>query len=177
MPATDEQDKAYRCSFCGKRAEQVRRLIAGPGHTYICDECVDLWQEILDEEGAPNEGAPRPGREQSARKKSRRKAGPTPLSGSVEAHVRERFDDIVLLGHLHLEQINSGRHSAEHYCTMQEYVRELWARANAVSDFAVSIGLISGEQALRIITDFLVAHPDVPTEGPPRGRRESTDAG
>jgi ATP-dependent Clp protease ATP-binding subunit ClpX len=40
----------YRCSFCGKGQEDVRRLIAGPGAVYICDECVDLCREIIDEE-------------------------------------------------------------------------------------------------------------------------------
>jgi ATP-dependent Clp protease ATP-binding subunit ClpX len=48
-----------RCSFCGKRQDQVRKLIAGgakPG-TCICDECVALCQEIVDEEFS---GAPRP---------------------------------------------------------------------------------------------------------------------
>ncbi len=40
----------YRCSFCGKSQEQVRRLIAGPGAVYICDECVELCREIIDEE-------------------------------------------------------------------------------------------------------------------------------
>lgn len=40
----------YRCSFCGKSQEQVQRLIAGPGGVYICDECVDLCREILEEE-------------------------------------------------------------------------------------------------------------------------------
>jgi hypothetical protein len=34
-----------RCSFCGKRQEQVDLLIAGPGNVYICDECVDLCAE------------------------------------------------------------------------------------------------------------------------------------
>jgi ATP-dependent Clp protease ATP-binding subunit ClpX len=43
----------YRCSFCGKGQEEVRRLIAGPGAVYICDECVDLCREIIDEEEAP----------------------------------------------------------------------------------------------------------------------------
>ncbi len=38
-----------KCSFCGKSQEQVRKLIAGPG-VYICDECIDLCNEILDEE-------------------------------------------------------------------------------------------------------------------------------
>jgi ATP-dependent Clp protease ATP-binding subunit ClpX len=40
----------YRCSFCGKSQDQVRRLIAGPGLVYICDECVRLCQEIIEEE-------------------------------------------------------------------------------------------------------------------------------
>ena len=40
----------YHCSFCGKNQDQVRRLIAGPGAVYICDECVDLCREIIDEE-------------------------------------------------------------------------------------------------------------------------------
>ncbi|MEO8462115.1 MAG: ATP-dependent Clp protease ATP-binding subunit ClpX [Chloroflexota bacterium] len=39
----------YRCSFCGKSQEQVRKLIAGQG-VYICDECIHLCQEIIDEE-------------------------------------------------------------------------------------------------------------------------------
>src|SRR6266498_4112141 len=43
----------YQCSFCGKSQDQVRRLIAGPGAVYICDECVDLCREIIDEESAP----------------------------------------------------------------------------------------------------------------------------
>jgi ATP-dependent Clp protease ATP-binding subunit ClpX len=40
----------YRCSFCGKTQDQVQRLIAGPGGVYICDECVDLCREIIEEE-------------------------------------------------------------------------------------------------------------------------------
>ena len=45
----------YRCSFCGKRQDQVRKLIAGGGRpgTFICDECVRLCNEILDEHLAP----------------------------------------------------------------------------------------------------------------------------
>ena len=40
----------YVCSFCGKNQDQVRRLIAGPSAVYICDECVELCREIIDEE-------------------------------------------------------------------------------------------------------------------------------
>ena len=38
-----------KCSFCGKSQKQVRKLIAGPG-VYICDECIDLCNEIIEEE-------------------------------------------------------------------------------------------------------------------------------
>ena len=49
-------DSHLKCSFCGKSQEQVRKLIAGPG-VYICDECVELCNEILDEE-LMDEGTP-----------------------------------------------------------------------------------------------------------------------
>jgi ATP-dependent Clp protease ATP-binding subunit ClpX len=39
-----------RCSFCGKSQDQVRKLIAGPNEIYICDECIELCSEILEEE-------------------------------------------------------------------------------------------------------------------------------
>jgi len=42
----------YRCSFCSKSQDQVQRLIAGPGGVYICDECIDLCREIIEEEQA-----------------------------------------------------------------------------------------------------------------------------
>src|SRR5690554_2895880 len=38
-----------KCSFCGKVQEQVKKLIAGPG-VYICDECIELCNEIIEEE-------------------------------------------------------------------------------------------------------------------------------
>lgn len=43
------EDSRLKCSFCGKSQDQVKKLIAGP-EVYICDECVDLCNEILDEE-------------------------------------------------------------------------------------------------------------------------------
>ncbi|HEU5430328.1 MAG TPA: ATP-dependent Clp protease ATP-binding subunit ClpX [Thermomicrobiales bacterium] len=43
----------YRCSFCNKGQEEVRRLIAGPNQVYICDECVQLCREIIEEEDPP----------------------------------------------------------------------------------------------------------------------------
>ena len=47
----------YECSFCGKAQSQVKRLIAGPGKVYICDECVRLCQRIIDEESPAAEPA------------------------------------------------------------------------------------------------------------------------
>ncbi len=43
-------DERIRCSFCGKTDGQVRKLIAGPNGAYICDECVDICAEIIEEE-------------------------------------------------------------------------------------------------------------------------------
>ena len=43
-------DIKIRCSFCGKTDDQVKKLIAGPNGTYICDECVGICAEIIDEE-------------------------------------------------------------------------------------------------------------------------------
>jgi len=55
----------YRCSFCGKHQDQVRKLIAGPKGVFICDQCIDLCKSIVDEEFT---GAPRP--EPTARRNS-----------------------------------------------------------------------------------------------------------
>ncbi len=45
-----KNSERIRCSFCGKTQDQVRKLIAGPGGAYICDECVDICAEIIEEE-------------------------------------------------------------------------------------------------------------------------------
>ncbi len=45
---TDENNDV-RCSFCGKSQDEVKKLVAGPG-VYICNECIDLCKEIIDEE-------------------------------------------------------------------------------------------------------------------------------
>ncbi|NLE73341.1 MAG: ATP-dependent Clp protease ATP-binding subunit ClpX [Actinobacteria bacterium] len=49
MPRTTGGSEQLLCSFCGKSQRQVKKLIAGPG-VYICDECIDLCNEIIDEE-------------------------------------------------------------------------------------------------------------------------------
>jgi ATP-dependent Clp protease ATP-binding subunit ClpX len=48
MARTGESGELLKCSFCGKSQKQVQQLIAGPG-VYICDECVELCNEIIDE--------------------------------------------------------------------------------------------------------------------------------
>jgi ATP-dependent Clp protease ATP-binding subunit ClpX len=47
-----------RCSFCNKTEDQVRKLIAGPGGVYICDECVEICSEIIEEELEDTGNAP-----------------------------------------------------------------------------------------------------------------------
>ncbi|WP_040483947.1 ATP-dependent protease ATP-binding subunit ClpX [Lyngbya aestuarii] len=66
-------DSHLKCSFCGKSQEQVRKLIAGPG-VYICDECVELCNEILDEElfDSNPSSSPPPARPQAAPPPKRR---------------------------------------------------------------------------------------------------------
>ena len=45
-----KNDGKIRCSFCGKTQEQVNRMISGPNGAFICDECVDICAEIIEEE-------------------------------------------------------------------------------------------------------------------------------
>ncbi len=71
-------DAHLKCSFCGKSQDQVRKLIAGPG-VYICDECIDLCTEILDEELVDSQGNPRHSNEPS------RKSGTAPQKSSKPA--------------------------------------------------------------------------------------------
>lgn len=49
-----KKEDRIRCSFCGKTQEQVGRLISGPNGAYICDTCVDICAEIIDEENFEN---------------------------------------------------------------------------------------------------------------------------
>src|SRR6266496_3256439 len=58
MPRKDSQGDVLRCSFCGKSQDEVRRLIAGPA-AYICDECIDLCNDIILEEGAAEQSKAR----------------------------------------------------------------------------------------------------------------------
>ena len=49
MAKFGDTGELLKCSFCGKSQKQVKKLIAGPG-VYICDECIDLCNEIIEEE-------------------------------------------------------------------------------------------------------------------------------
>ena len=49
MATTHDSANLLKCSFCGKSQQQVRKLIAGGG-VYICDECIELCNEIIEEE-------------------------------------------------------------------------------------------------------------------------------
>ena len=90
-------DAHLKCSFCGKSQDQVRKLIAGPG-VYICDECIDLCNEILDEELVDGQGtaggrqASEPKGKAPAKKTS--KPAPTlaqiPKPMEIKAHLDEQ---------------------------------------------------------------------------------------
>jgi ATP-dependent Clp protease ATP-binding subunit ClpX len=55
MARTGDSGELLKCSFCGKSQKQVQQLIAGPG-VYICDECVELCNEIIDERQSEHSG-------------------------------------------------------------------------------------------------------------------------
>ena len=57
-------DDKVRCSFCGKTGDQVRKMISGPSGTYICDECVELCAELIEEEFEHDEAQAEEVREQ-----------------------------------------------------------------------------------------------------------------
>jgi ATP-dependent Clp protease ATP-binding subunit ClpX len=96
-------DAHLKCSFCGKSQEQVRKLIAGPG-VYICDECIDLCNEILDEELVDGQGAggsggrhaPETGRSKAPTKKTSKPA-PT-LAEVPKPHEIKAFLDRQVVG-------------------------------------------------------------------------------
>ena len=90
-------DAHLKCSFCGKSQEQVRKLIAGPG-VYICDECIDLCNEILDEELVEGQAGARQGQGDPSRKQAapRKPSKPAPTLATIpkpqeiKAHLDEQ---------------------------------------------------------------------------------------
>mgnify|MGYP000635711717 CR=1 FL=1 len=108
----------YRCSFCGKSQEQVRKLIAGQG-VYICDECIELCNEIIEEDLGESssvslENLPNP---REVREFLERDLGPEGLARSVVVVVtRRRWWWWWVLRHLFGIQMNRRRCR----CTMKE---------------------------------------------------------
>jgi ATP-dependent Clp protease ATP-binding subunit ClpX len=91
----------YRCSFCGKSQEQVRKLIAGQG-VYICDECINLCQEIIEEEllEAPRQKAAVP-----------RLPPPREIKASLDQYVisQERAKKVLAVAvYNHYKRVNAG---------------------------------------------------------------------
>ncbi|MDO5147315.1 MAG: ATP-dependent Clp protease ATP-binding subunit ClpX [Eubacteriales bacterium] len=50
MATRNDNNKQFRCSFCNKTQDQVRKLVAGPKGVYICDECIEVCTEIMEDE-------------------------------------------------------------------------------------------------------------------------------
>jgi len=88
-------DSHLKCSFCGKSQEQVRKLIAGPG-VYICDECVELCNEILDEELL--EAPPAAASSRSSENSKRRSQGDRLSLGQLPkpTEIKKYLDDYVI---------------------------------------------------------------------------------
>lgn len=76
-------DSMLKCSFCGKSQDQVKKLIAGP-EVYICDECVDLCNQILDEEFFENKE-----KEGEGGAKSSKDEKPIPKPHEIKAYLDE----------------------------------------------------------------------------------------
>ncbi len=95
----------YRCSFCGKSQEQVRKLIAGQG-VYICDECINLCQEIIEEEMLE---APK------ARPQSAKLPNPRQIKAALDQYVisQDRAKKVLSVAvYNHYKRINAG-HSVD----------------------------------------------------------------
>ncbi|WP_155358389.1 ATP-dependent Clp protease ATP-binding subunit ClpX [Acrocarpospora macrocephala] len=60
MARMGEGGDLLKCTFCGKSQKQVKKLIAGPGRICICDECVELCNELIEEERQESAGSERP---------------------------------------------------------------------------------------------------------------------
>ncbi len=90
-------DSHLKCSFCGKSQEQVRKLIAGPG-VYICDECVDLCNEILDEEllDASNPAPQQQARPEPPQKRRNRSASISLNQILKPREIKEHLDEHVI---------------------------------------------------------------------------------
>ena len=96
-----------KCSFCGKSQEQVRKLIAGPG-VYICDECIDLCNEILDEELLESPGKTKTGNDTKIASSSSQVSKPVPTLSSIPKPVEiKNFLDKQVVGQEEAKKILS----------------------------------------------------------------------
>src|SRR5688572_14541867 len=101
FPYTTLFRSPYRCSFCGKSQEQVRKLIAGQG-VYICDECINLCQEIIEEEMLE---APR------AKPQAAKLPNPPQIKAALDQYVigQERAKKVLSVAvYNHYKRINAG---------------------------------------------------------------------
>jgi ATP-dependent Clp protease ATP-binding subunit ClpX len=97
MSPTKNYDSHLKCSFCGKSQEQVRKLIAGPG-VYICDECVELCNEILDEELLDPNGPANQPPAKSEPPRKRRESVPMNLSQMPKPRELKKYLDDRVIG-------------------------------------------------------------------------------
>lgn len=87
MPNNEEHRGEVRCSFCGKRQGEVERLIAGPG-VFICDECIDLCESLLDEE--------RPATERRGKQPEKATKDAIPEKLPTPREIKEKLDEYVI---------------------------------------------------------------------------------
>ena len=78
-------DSRLKCSFCGKTQDQVKKLIAGP-EVYICDECVELCNEILDEEFFEGKE-----KDSKAEKSDKPEEKPIPKPAEIKSHLDQHI--------------------------------------------------------------------------------------
>jgi ATP-dependent Clp protease ATP-binding subunit ClpX len=106
MTESSDRRRHTRCSFCNKGQEQVRKLIAGPG-VYICDQCIELCQEVLEEE---NKGP--------AARRPRTSAVPSPQAiwNSLNQYVvgQDQAKKVLAVAvYNHYKRINSARETSD----------------------------------------------------------------
>ncbi len=91
----DKNEKNLVCSFCGKRQDEVDRMIIGPG-VNICSECITLCHSLLDENGRPDRpSAPRPGN-RPANAAGRGQSAPPHVNVLTPAEIKEGLDQYVI---------------------------------------------------------------------------------
>src|SRR5437867_1272095 len=106
MPRKDAQGGVPQCSFCGKSPAEVQRLIAGPT-VYICDECIDLCNEILLEEGVAE---PRPVRTRLWTPKALKHTLDDYIIGQTQA---KKILSVAVYNHYRRLEANAGRSEVE----------------------------------------------------------------